>query len=90
VTATIGIEATDTLRLSEALTIEMYEEGRLVQCHHIESPQPSASEEVPTTIRTIYRFADWSGREDVIALCRSYLDELGSIVVDGQARGFLT
>ncbi len=93
VRADIGIEITETLQLSEALTIEVFEEGRLVGRHRVESPRPAADQEVadrPAIIRSVYRFADWSGPEDLIALSRTYLDQLASIVADGHARGLLT
>lgn len=37
-----------------------------------------------------YRFNEWKGVEDVPMLCRKYLDELRSIVADGQSKGYLT
>jgi hypothetical protein len=95
VRADIGIQAIETLgvHLSESVTIEMFEGGQLVGRRQSESPPAIADREAasrPATIRTIYRFGDWARPEDVITLCRTYLDELAAMVVAGRKRGFLT
>jgi hypothetical protein len=43
-----------------------------------------------STVTHHYRFADWSGSDDVLTLCRQYLDELRAVVADGHTKGFLT
>jgi hypothetical protein len=35
-------------------------------------------------------FIDWTGPEDVLALCRQYLAEVQSVVSDGVVHGHLT
>lgn len=49
-------------------------------------PKPSSS----TVVTTQYRFADWTGIEDLITLSRMYLDELQQLLKDGISRSFLT
>jgi len=46
--------------------------------------------EVKPDIIPRYYFEGWAGLEDVVTLCRQYLDEVAVIVADGQSRGFLT
>ncbi len=55
------------------------EHGNVVQHEEIETTLPEA---VPTEIeRTVeYRFADWTGQEDVPALCDKYVGALESIL----------
>jgi len=56
-------------------------------------PQPGGgpvSLKVKPDIIPRYYFEGWEGPEDVVTLCRQYLDELAVIVADGQDRGFLS
>lgn len=46
--------------------------------------------EKPPEVTYRYKFDDWAGGEDVPTLCYRYLDELRTIVADGQKKGFLT
>jgi hypothetical protein len=51
---------------------------------------PLPAIDTPSTTTITYVFRDWTGPEDVIALCARYLGEIKRIVTDGQVRGFLT
>ncbi|HHT9119823.1 MAG TPA: hypothetical protein ACFYD3_04665 [Candidatus Hypogeohydataceae bacterium YC41] len=53
-------------------------------------PPKIKKEEKPTEVTYRYRFDDWAGIEDVPTLCCRYLDELRTIVADGQKKGFLS
>jgi hypothetical protein len=85
----IGVELVESVGLGEALSIQIFEEGELVGERRVETPaQPTESP--PPVVRLHYRFADWPGSDDVITLCRIYLDALKALVADGQAKGFLS
>ena len=89
--ADIAVHASEQVRLSESLTIEIFEGGRLVGRHESppEQSEPESADE-PATISTVYTFCDWVGGEDVFQLSRQYLNELKAIAVAGMKRGYLT
>jgi hypothetical protein len=43
-----------------------------------------------STTTYAYKFKGWSGPEDVVTLCRRYIDEIKRIVLDGRSKGFLS
>ena len=89
--ADIGVHATERIRLTESLTIEIFEGGWLGGRHESPPGQPEQEPaDEPTTISTVYTFGDWVGAEDVFQLSGQYLDELKAVVADGQKRGYLT
>lgn len=95
VRADIGIHAREQLgvRLSESVSIAMFEEGRQVGRYDSRPAEPGPESEAidqSATITTVYRFGDWPGTEDVFQLCARYLNELRRIVADGQAKGYLS
>jgi len=85
----IGIELAESLAIGEMLAVQMFREGMPVSGTRIEVPA-EAGDSPPPVVRLHYRFADWSGSEDVIVLARAYLEALQALVVDGQAKGFLS
>ncbi len=89
--ADIAVHASEQIRLTESLTIEIFEGGRLVGRHESppRQPEPESADE-PATISTVYTFSDWVGGEDVFQLSRQYLNELKAIAADGMKRGYLT
>ena len=80
--ADIAVHASEQIRLTESLTIEIFEGGRLVGRHESppEQPEPESADE-PGTISTVYTFGDWVGGEDVFQLSRQYLNQLKAITV---------
>jgi hypothetical protein len=44
----------------------------------------------PPVVTYSYTFIDWTGPEDMLALCRQYLAEVQSVVSDGVVHGHLT
>jgi hypothetical protein len=38
----------------------------------------------------VYRFDDWIGQEDIIALSQKYLKELENLVDEAQRKGYIT
>ena len=51
-------------------------------------PLPATMEPQPTS--HTYRFKEWTGPEDTLALCARYLAEVRRIVDEGRTRGFLS
>jgi hypothetical protein len=44
----------------------------------------------PAKVTDKYKFADWTGSEGILTLCKACLCELRAFVQDGKNRGFLT
>jgi hypothetical protein len=89
--ADIGVQAIERIGLTESVTIEIFEDGRLVGRHEsTPAPLEPAPADEPAAISTVYKFGDWVGVEDVFQLSRQYLNELKAMVVDGQRRGYLS
>ena len=54
-------------------------------------PEPiSKQPEPPAEVKNYYTFPDWEGKEDVVTLCKTYLEDLQRVIQDGIQRGFLT
>jgi hypothetical protein len=93
--AHVAVTVTDTVVLSDSLTIEVRDpKGNLVERRgDVASPSAaSPPRERLGSASTVYsyRFADWPGGNDVVALSTQYLAELRGFIADGQARGYLT
>jgi hypothetical protein len=89
--ADIAVHASEQMRLTESLTTEIFEGGRLVGRHESPPGQPELeSADEPATISTVYTFSDWVGGEDVFQLSGQYLNALKAIAADGMKRGSLT
>ena len=87
--ADIGVQARERIRLTESVTVEIFEGERLVDRRQSAPAQLETESELseqPATISAIYRFSDWPGVEDVFQLSAQYLDELKAVVTDGQKR----
>jgi len=41
-------------------------------------------------VTQVYKFPDWTGVEDVPALCTVYVSELEAFIADGKAKRFLS
>lgn len=53
-------------------------------------PKGVSAEPRQLTVTMIYKLNEWPGSEDLHTLCKLYLDQLKTIVVDGKGRGYLT
>lgn len=51
---------------------------------------PEKAPKNKTTVDVIYKFKEWSGREDVISLCEQYLKEIEVFIHDGITNSFIT
>jgi hypothetical protein len=87
----IGIALQETISISEAISVEITDnKGNVKNKYFSESqPQNSALKDKPV-IKIVYGFNDWPGEENVLILCKKYLDELNQVVREGKARGFIS
>jgi hypothetical protein len=83
---------THTLHLSDSLSITVTDKnGNIKSQYHSDEPEPKPKEpETPIVLETRYKFADWSGNEDIPTLCQIYVQELEDVVEDGIRKGFIT
>jgi hypothetical protein len=89
--ATINVAVTDAVQISEAVSIRDFDEdGKLVSERGTGSRTPAPLVSPPPSVSRVYNFPDWSGREDVLQLCRNYITALEAVVNDGHSQGFLT
>lgn len=88
----IAIGETAVVSLGESLSIEVMDsDGNLIEERYVTSSDPSSPPTPPTTtVEVSYHLADWTGPEDVETLCRRYCSAIETVLIDGQARGFLS
>lgn len=73
-----------------SLKIEYSNGNENIKEHQLTNPDPPLKKKSePPKVSYEYKFSDWSGNEDVITLCKMYLDELKNIVMEGQSMRFL-
>ncbi len=86
VTVNLGISVSATAIHRDA-------KGNILWQSSSETPKPKTKSQKPTTptvMTTQYKFADWTGSEDVVTLSQMYLGELENVVKDGASQGFIT
>ena len=90
--ANIGVSVTDTVHISASVSVTILrKDGSIEEEKLIEpSPPPPRLEETESSVTYEYFFPDWSGDEDVITLCQSYINDVQVIISNGVASGFLT
>lgn len=54
-----------------------------------EEPKPRKAPKTSARSKLIYVFDDWTGSEDLITLCKMYIEELENVVQDGISKGFI-
>ncbi len=80
------IAVTDTARIaiSESVVLTIHRADGSVEKREIKNePAAALIEESPSTIRVKFRFADWPGSEDVVALAKAYISRLEVFVNTG-------
>jgi hypothetical protein len=89
--AHVSVQLYDVVQTTESVSIQIIRaDGRVEVPRTYTSPPPPRIEPPPSTTTYSYRFPDWTGPEDVVTLCTTYLADLRAIVADGVAKGFLT
>ena len=87
-----NVALTTTVHLSASVSITHLDaNGNVLYQSHPETREPELrTPDTPPVVTTRYKFADWAGGEDIVALSQMYLDELQHVVEDGIRDGFLT
>jgi hypothetical protein len=90
----VGVEAKEGLRFSESLSVRIIspdgkEEAKLILVETEQKQEKPKTSPVPT-IKSIYRFNEWPGKEDILALCEGYIQELKKVIQDRVSKGFIT
>lgn len=92
----VNIHITEVVRISESVHIKVTDkEGKVKEEREIkeeEKPKVSleAAPESSVKSESRYEFNDWQGKEDVITLCRLYIQELEKAIQDGIIKGYVT
>ena len=55
-----------------------------------EKPKPHEGPKSSVKSESRYEFDDWKGLEDLITLCKVYIQELEKVIQDGISKGFIT
>lgn len=85
-----NLRITETLHLSESLSITVRDkDGNIKQQYTSDEPKPRKPE-AQSNLEIQYKFDDWPGSEDILTLCKMYIQELEDIVKDGIQKGFIT
>jgi len=86
---TIGIHRTVNISASVSVVVKD-KEGNIKSEYHSKPSQTPPKMKPPETTKTVtYYFSDWTGDEDVITLCKKYLDKLEKLVNDGIRQGHI-
>jgi len=91
--ATHKIMITETLHISDSVSIIIKDKDGNIKEQFTTPEEPkliSEDKECPVISETEYRFKDWGGGEDVITLCRLYLEKLETLVKDGIEKGLIS
>lgn len=88
----IAIEDIVHVGIGEAVEVHIFQEGKLVGHHKSESsPAELPAQREPSTRQFSYHFKDLAGSDDdVLKLCRRYLDEIKTVLADGRRREFIS
>jgi hypothetical protein len=86
------IGSTGTIRpLGSISIIARDKDGNIKQQYSSDKSDPIQKEsKAPEFKETKYRFNKWGGSEDVLTLCRMYVQELKNVIKDGLNKGFIT
>jgi hypothetical protein len=86
--AHISVMFKEEIGVGESVTVSINGEKQptIPKEHEVEVVR----KEFPPEVSYKYVFDNWPESEDVIQICRKYLDELASIVKEGIAKGFIS
>ncbi|MFC1972215.1 hypothetical protein ACFLVE_02265 [Chloroflexota bacterium] len=90
----ISVSVSETIHISASVSITHRDaKGNILYQSPPQEPKHKRIAETltpPAKTETQYRFSDWNGTEDIMTLCKMYLEELQHIVDDGINNGFIT
>jgi hypothetical protein len=85
------IELSSTINISTHVSLQITDkEGNIISEYNQPNDIKPRQENPTSKISNRYTFFDWTGNEDIITLCKNYLDELEKFISDGQAAGYIT
>jgi len=86
------VKISDSIGISGSLSIVVRDkDGKVKGQYSSEEPQRRPRISEPTVVTGVrYRFADWTGNEDVLALSEVYIKGLEDVVKDGVQKGFIS
>jgi hypothetical protein len=86
----IGIHGTVSLSSSISVVVRD-KDGNIKDEYHSKPSQTPTKIKPPETTKTVtYFFSNWTGDEDVITICKKYLDKLEKLVNDGIRQGYIS
>lgn len=88
ISISIHITITEVIRVSESVIVVL--NGKKLPAASHEPPAKVETEATPPITSSKATFPDWPGPEDILQLCRKYLDESIKFVEDGNSKGYLT
>jgi hypothetical protein len=88
----ITVTVHESLTFSESVrVVKRDENGNVVSDRTFENPKPFVEQkEIKPEIEITYRFDEWTGPEDVLALCRMYLKELENFINEAENKGYIS
>lgn len=83
---------TESIHISDSVSITVKDRnGNIKQQYSPDGPETKLSKPVTAVVTKVsYRFNDWVGSEDVLALCQKYIQQLENVIKDGISKGFIT
>ena len=86
----VNITVTGVIGISDFLAVTIKDQNGNIIGRSESAPNPPQNPQViPAITGYEYFFHDWNGKEDVIELCRKYLEELKLFLADGRSKGFM-
>jgi hypothetical protein len=88
----VNIHITEVIHVTESSHIKVIDKnGRVKEEREIkEEPKPHEGPKSSVKSESRYEFDDWKGPEDLMTLCKMYIQELEKVVQDGISKGFIT
>jgi hypothetical protein len=83
----------ETIHLSDSISIVIKDKDGNIKGEYTTPEDPKLiieDQESSAVSETEYRFSDWVGNEDVMTLCKLYLEELESLIKDGINKGLIS
>ena len=83
---------TDTVYISGSISIvHKDKDGKIISEYSSEPPKVKPKKpETSIEQKVMYKLSDWTGDEDVLTLCKKYIQELEKVVKNGMSKEFIT
>ena len=77
-----------TLSISTSLSITISDKDGNIKSHREINKKPAQPSKIEHSF--IYKFDDWPGNEDIVALCNSFINEIEIFIDEGKKLNFIT